>query len=53
MAEGLECMHSFTFGLWFMTKDCLGPIPSHKDFPPQYSSRDVGLTPDNQSGSVP
>jgi hypothetical protein len=31
MAEGLECMPIFTFGLWSMIKDCLGPTPSHKD----------------------
>jgi hypothetical protein len=30
IAEGLECMTVFTFGLWSMIKGCLGPTPSHK-----------------------
>jgi hypothetical protein len=29
--EGLECMPIFTFGLWSMIQDCLGPTPSHKE----------------------
>jgi hypothetical protein len=52
MAEELECMPIFTFGLWSMVKDW-GLLPHIKeDFPPRYSSQDVGLTPYNQSGSI-
>jgi hypothetical protein len=29
-AEGLECLHIFTFCLLSMIRDCLGPTPSHK-----------------------
>jgi hypothetical protein len=29
-SEGSECTPIFTFGLWSMIKDCLGPTPSHK-----------------------
>jgi hypothetical protein len=29
MAEEPECMPIFTFGLWSMITDCLGPTPSH------------------------
>jgi hypothetical protein len=29
-AESPKCMPIFTFGLWSMIRDCLGPTPSHK-----------------------
>jgi hypothetical protein len=31
MAEGLEYMPIFTFVLWYMIKDWLGPTLSHKE----------------------
>jgi hypothetical protein len=31
MAEGQECMPTFTFGLWSMIRDCLEPTPSQKE----------------------
>jgi hypothetical protein len=30
VTEGPECMPNFTFGMWSMIRDCLGPAPSHK-----------------------
>jgi hypothetical protein len=56
--ERLDSMPIFTFGLWFMIKDCFRPTPSHKDFRLRYSRWDVGFTPYNQAsrsvrGSVP
>jgi hypothetical protein len=30
MAEGLECIPTFTFGMWSLIKDCLRPTASHK-----------------------
>jgi hypothetical protein len=42
MAEGLECMPIFTFGLWSMIRDCLIPTTSHKQ---RFSSSVSNLTP--------
>jgi hypothetical protein len=49
-AEGLECMSIFSFGLWSMIKDCLGPTPSHKErFSSSVFKLGCGLSPHNQA----
>jgi hypothetical protein len=46
MAEGLECMPTFTFGLWSMIRDCLDPTPSYKQrFSTSVSERRYGTHP--------
>jgi hypothetical protein len=51
VAERPECMPIFTFALWSLIKDFLGPTVSHKAS--LVFKLGCGLAPYNQPGSIP